>query len=93
MDKRLAILLIALHSFSRYRVGASKLSLPVQTNTFKQSAENQVLFRGGALSAPSPASSKEKKKKSKKAESRPAKIAIAGAMGKDSTEALGDAIR
>lgn len=97
--KRHALLLLALRSFSQHKgVAASKLSPSMQANIcFRHSAETQTVFRGGALSSPSSTSSKKtKKRKSKKAathQSEPAKSAIANAMGKDSTEALGDAIR
>lgn len=94
MYRRRAFLILALQSLSQSNVGASKISVPLQTRGISLSTEKTILFRGGAQSAPS--SSSRKKKKSKKVasqESEPAKNAIANAMEKDSTEALGDAIR
>ncbi|CAJ1957328.1 unnamed protein product [Cylindrotheca closterium] len=98
MYRRRALLIIVLQSLTQSNVGASKLSVPLQTHSIRVSIKHPIWFRGGALSASASASSskKKKKKKSKKAagqDSKPAKNAIANAMEKDSTEALGDAIR
>mmetsp|Transcript_12509 Transcript_12509/g.29858 ORF Transcript_12509/g.29858 Transcript_12509/m.29858 type:complete len:101 (+) Transcript_12509:77-379(+) len=96
MHRRRALVLVAMQSLSQSIVGASKLPVLLQTHDIRLSTENPILFRGGALSTSPSTSKKKKKKKPKKAasqESKPAKNAIASAMEKDSSEALGDAIR
>lgn len=94
MCRKSALVILALQLLSQSNVGASEFSVQVQTSSV-QSVKKSILLRGGTLSSSS-SSKKKKQKKSKKSskeEAGPAKNAIADALEKDQTEALGDAIR